>query len=127
MAAPTLTYSATVVTLPYPDGSGRNERIYEEVRRDRRTAAGLLRTSILSRHFAYQLTFRDVPQATYDALAALWVAATAAKEYPTFDFTTLFPSASAVAVSLGIGSARPSDAGGGLVDFTLSLVEVNPR
>jgi hypothetical protein len=126
MNAPTLTLGASVVTLPYPDASAKNERSLAEVKVQRRTIGGALRTTFLSWAYGYSLGFTQAPLATYDAIVALWQAAIASGTYPTFTWD-LFPSASAVAVAVDLGPAAPSEAGLSLVDFALSLSEVNPR
>lgn len=129
MSQPQLAYGGTTVTLSYPSASGDNVRTYDERRIDQRTAAGYLRTQVLSRSWRYRLSFVHDPVATFDAVVALWEACVAAGAYPTFTWSGgLWASAEAgVSVSLVVSDDTPSGPLFGYADWTLELSEVTPR
>jgi hypothetical protein len=130
MAAPTLVYGGTTVTLPIPSQAGTNDRTYDERRQDRRTLGGNLRVNVLSHGYVYHLAFTHELVSVYDAIVSLWETALAAGAYPTFTWN-------------GDGSNKPWGALGVTVavrispmatkhqfartDWTLELVEVVPR
>ena len=131
MSAPTLTYSGSTVTLPYPSRAGSNDRAYDERRVDRRTLGGNLRVNVISKGYIYHLAFTHEPIATYDAIVSLWQAALAAGAYPTFTWNgdgsyRPFTTANAVPVAVKI-SPIVAKHDFTRTDWTLELVEVNPR
>ena len=129
MSQPTLILAASTITLPWPAVAASNVRTYDEVRISRRTLDGLLRTTVLSSAYRYELGFRYIEVATYDAIITMWVAAVAALTYPTFTWVDgPWPSAvSGVTVAIEISPMLPAGPIFGFVDFGLTLTEVNPR
>ena len=87
MITPTISYGGTTIDLGYPDRDG-NRRELDERAIVRRTLEGNLRTTILSLSYRYQLSFSGTLRSTYDALVALWRAASAAGAYPTLPSPT---------------------------------------
>ena len=128
MAAPTLTLASVVTTLPSPAEVDTITRDFDLRQVQRRTVSGILRTTILSYGFIYRLGFRMVSLSSYNAIRDLWLAAVAAGVYPTFDYPSVYADAVAVPVALTLGPAISStSADASLVNFTLELVEANPR
>ena len=128
MAAPTLAYGGTTVTLPFPARGGRNDREYDERRTDKRTLAGQLRTMRTSRGYVYHLNFVHELVSTYDAIIGVWEAALAAGGYPTFTWSGGPWSTATGGVTVAVKvSPIPTEHDFTRADFTLELVEVPPR
>jgi hypothetical protein len=128
MANPTLVYGGTTVPLPYPSREGRADRTYDERSVARRTVGGKLRTQVLSRGYVYRLGFTWELVSTYDAIVALWAAATAANAYPTFTWSGGPWSTVTAGVTVAIAiSPMPMTIDYTRTDWTLDLVEVEPR
>lgn len=125
MAAPTLTFSGTVFTLPYPAAGGA-VREYDQRAVVRRTIGGRLRTTVLSMGYVYRLAFNGVSQSVYDGLVNLWELAASSGSYPTFSWD-YWGTSTDVAVGLEIGAITPSSDMIPSVSFSLTLIEANPR
>jgi hypothetical protein len=124
MTTPTIAYGGTTIDLGFVAETG-NSREIDSRTIVRRTLDGNLRTTILSMSYKYDLSFNYTLRATYDALVALWRAASAAGAYPLFTFTDAWTTASSVPVGLVIGPLvwTFEDVG----SYTLTLTEAPPR
>ena len=130
MSAPTLSFGGTTVTLPYPLAGPTLGRAYGETGGERRTLGGYLRRWATAYWHTYTLGFEDAAETTYDAIVTLIRAATLASSAVTFTWSSgPWPSAtSGVLVSAHVSEMRPSASGSfSVVDFDLTLQEVNPR
>jgi hypothetical protein len=121
---PTVSWGGTTVDLGFVAETGTSRELDTRTI-VRRTLDGNLRTTILSMSYKYSLSFNFVLRSTYDALVALWRAASAAGQYPTFTFTDAWPSANGVPVGLVIGPLDWTfeDVG----SYKLTLTETAPR
>ena len=124
MTTPTISYDGTTVDLGFV-AEGGNSRDPDARIIARRTLAGNLRTTEMSFSWKYQLTFNWTLRATYDALVALWRAASAANAYPTFTYVDAWSTANGISVGLEIGRLEliVDDVGA----YQLTLTEVAPR
>ena len=124
MTTPTISWGATTVDLGFiAEGGGSRDPDNRTIAR--RTLDGNLRTTILSVSYRYSLTFNWTLRATYDALVALWRAASAAGTYPLFTCDSWPLTADGVPVGLEIGRLELlfDDVG----SYTVVLTEVAPR
>jgi len=126
MAAPSLNFGGTPLTLPYPVVNG-TARDYELRAVSRRTIAGRLRMSVQSAGYVYKMQFDAVPKADYDSLVGLWESQITSGTYPTFTWTDGWATANGVSVALDIGPMAPSAVEVGRVAYSLLLIEVEPR
>lgn len=129
MPNPTLTYGTTTVILPGPVIGGGPNRLFDERRIQKRTLSGVLRTTVLSYNYVYEMGFKFVSRAIYDDVRRLWTTAVNANDYPTFNYVDAFDTAVNVKVSVQLGPAESAGIPGDFstINFSLQLVEVNPR
>lgn len=128
MRRPTLTLGATVLTLPHPSNVLTPARDIDKRVVQRRTLAGLLRTTILHYGYVYELAFAAVPTFTYTSLVDLWLASITAGTYPLFDYRDAWSTAAGVSVAVRLSTATKAGAfDPDLVSFTLTLEEASSR
>ncbi len=126
MANPTLVYSGTTITLPYPAMGGATRTLIEG-RTQKRTLAGTLRTGVAYWVYAYEMSFAAVAASLWTDIVSLWDTAVAAGAYPTLTATDMWASANGVQVALTIDPVQPVDPAATKVNFSIRAEEVTPR
>lgn len=129
MSQPTLVYSGSTVTLPYPSATAAPTRLYGELGGTRRTVGGALRRWVGAYWYEYKVTFEYCDRATYDAVVSLVRTAAAANAFPTFTWAD-GPWTSATggaAVSVAVSDMRPGGPLFAYVNFDLTLTESTAR
>lgn len=118
MAKPTLFYTPTTVTLPYPNEASEDPGL---TRISNVTLGGNTRVQRLYRKRVWVLRFIRCPRATFDAMTTLLNTAAIANTFPTFSFTEVFALANAVPVYIEPTEFKSYGPRPDLGDFELTL------
>lgn len=129
MAQPTLVYSGSTVTLPYPSATGELSREYAELGGERRTVAGNLRRWVGNYWYGYKVTFEYCDRTTYDSVVSLVRTAAASNAFPTFTWADgpWLSAGSGIEVSVKVSVMAPGGPVYGYVNFGLELLEATAR
>ncbi len=118
MAKPTLFYTPSTVTLPYPNSATEDPGL---TRVTNVTLGGNTRVQRLYRKRVWVLNYVRCPRTTFDALTTLLNDASLANTFPTFSFTEVFALASAVPVDVEMTPFEAFGPRPDLGDFELTL------
>lgn len=120
MAKPTLFYTPTTVTLPYPQGATEDPGL---TRIANVTLGGATRVQRLYRKRVWTLGYVNCDRTIYDAATAVVNAANAANTFPTFSFTEVFAAANGVLVDVAITAFVPFRPIPTIGDFHLTITQ----
>jgi hypothetical protein len=118
MAKPTLFFTPTTVTLPYPNDATEDPGL---TRIMNVTLGGQTRVQRIYRKRVWSLSYTRCPRTTFDALSTLLNNAAVANTFPTFSFTEVFALANAVPVYVEATEFHAFGPRPDLGDFELTL------